>query len=64
MKITKYYEFVCDECGCGNHPPGNSIKDCIKWLKKNKGVIKDGFYFCDVNCYELYIGGMLNEPSH
>lgn len=56
MKIAKYYEFVCEQCDCGNHPPGSNIKDCIKWLKKNGCLVKYNMYFCNINCYEEYRG--------
>ena len=54
MRVAKYYEFVCDNCNCGNHPPGNNIKDCIYQAKALGSVFKGGKYFCNQECYEQY----------
>lgn len=34
MPIELLYEVTCDDCGAVEHPPANSKRDAIDWLRE------------------------------
>ena len=45
--IIKGYEATCDECGCVEHPPVNSVKAVQSYLReRNWYVGRDKYLLC------------------
>jgi len=49
--IVRYYEIVCDTCGCGQHFQGN-IQTAESQFRDYGGIVtKNKKHYCDKNCY-------------
>ena len=53
MTIARYYEIVCDTCGCAAHYQGNR-KMANEQFKEEGGIVKNDKHFCDEDCLEEY----------
>ncbi len=50
--IERYYEVVCDFCGCADHYKQNPTKS---FLQDMGWICVRGKHFCDEDCYKKYI---------
>jgi protein-disulfide isomerase len=51
MTITKYYEIVCDFCGCAiTHSVADSKKDAENEMVQDGGIKYKGKHFCNNEC--------------
>jgi len=51
MSITKWYEIICNSCGCANHYLG-SIKSAEVQYIDGGGMVKNKKHYCSKDCYK------------
>jgi len=54
MSITRWYEIICNNCGCAQHFLGNIVL-AEKQFRSFGGIkTKDKKHYCDKKCKESY----------
>ena len=51
--ITKWYEIVCDGCGCAQHYRGSKNQASLQFCIEG-GTIRNNLHFCQPSCLDKY----------
>lgn len=60
--IEIFYEFSCETCSCGDHPPAKTKNRAIKSYRKLGGIVtQDGKTYCSSRCYKARTSNAKNH---